>query len=226
MKVKTYIAVSLTLLFHLCGFIGIAFSSYKNWFIQLTPLNLCLVFVLLLINQQKINFSFIFFLIIAFATGMVTEIIGVHTHYLFGNYNYGNVLGIKLAQVPLLIGVNWFIIIYCNCVAMNMLYAWMAKKLSQKDVAVPAKTKRLYFVIDVALLATVFDFIIEPVAVKLGFWYWHEHKIPLYNYASWFLISALLAHVFKQFNTIARNYFAIHLLIIQLLFFLALRIYL
>ncbi|MFX9038840.1 carotenoid biosynthesis protein, partial [Acinetobacter baumannii] len=69
------------------------FTSYKQWFIDLTPLNLSLMFLLLLINQKKINVQFILFLCIAVLTGLMAEIIGVQTHFLFGNYAYGSVLG-------------------------------------------------------------------------------------------------------------------------------------
>ena len=45
--------------------------------------------------------------LIAFAIGFSAELIGVHSGMLFGNYSYGNNLGLKLAEVPLIIGINW-----------------------------------------------------------------------------------------------------------------------
>jgi putative membrane protein len=47
--------------------------------------------------------------------------LGVHTGILFGNYKYGNALGLKLNDVPILIGINWFIVVYaCGMSALQL----------------------------------------------------------------------------------------------------------
>ena len=112
----------LALLFHVSGLIGILFSPYKEWFIQNTSVNLLVMAVLLLWNQHKIDRYLILFFAITFSVGMVTEIIGVNTGRLFGNYAYGSVLGFKIAGVPLLIGLNWFVVIYCCIVIMEQMH--------------------------------------------------------------------------------------------------------
>jgi len=66
----------------------------------------------------------------------------------------------------------------------------------------------------------------EPAAVKLGFWQWESATIPTFNYICWFIISALLIWVSRKLKFQKRNDFAVHLLIIQTLFFLTLRIFL
>jgi putative membrane protein len=82
------------------------------------------------------------------------------------------------------------------------------------------------FIVDGALLATFFDWIMEPVAMKMGFWQWQDNTIPLFNYVCWFLISALLLMVYRSFFFEKDNHFAVHLLIIQSLFFFTLRTFL
>ena len=42
---------------------------------------------------------------------MLTEAIGVNTGLLFGTYEYGANLGFKIFGVPLIIGVNWTVLI-------------------------------------------------------------------------------------------------------------------
>jgi putative membrane protein len=86
--------------------------------------------------------------------------------------------------------------------------------------------KTIAFVFDGALLATFFDFTIEPVAIKLNFWQWQNHEIPVFNYACWFIISAVLLRLFKWLHFNKDNHFAVHLFIIQYLFFIALQLYL
>jgi putative membrane protein len=73
------------------------------------------------------------------------------------------------------------------------------------------------------LLATLFDWFLEPAAVKLGYWTWLQGSIPIFNYVCWFIISALLMLVFQQSGFKKVNQFAVNLLFIQILFFFAIR---
>lgn len=220
---KNQIAGFIAVLFHVSGYIGIAFSPYKNWFISLTPLNLCLMGILLIWTQPEKNKAFFLFLCIAFATGMLTEIAGVNTGWLFGQYEYGTILGPKLKGVPLLIGLNWFVVVFCSASVMQQFQEWFSKRLEKTGTAIPPSITTLSLIADGSLLAVLFDWIIEPVAMKLGYWQWHNSTVPFYNYLCWFLISMALLTVFKKLSFQKINHFAVHLFIIQLLFFLALR---
>ncbi len=220
---KNNVAVFIALLFHVSGCIGILFTPYKNWFIQNTPLNLLLMVALIVYTQEQKNKAFFLFAIIAFCTGMITEIIGVNTGKLFGSYSYGTVMGYKIYHVPLLIGVQWFVTVFCSGVMMHMAYDWMYSKYSNEKTLTLHWLSIAALAFDGALLATFFDFIMEPVAVKLGFWQWEGGVIPNFNYLCWFLISFALLIVFALMPFNKRNIFAVHLFIIQILFFLALR---
>lgn len=223
---KLNIATILAILFHLSGLIGILFTPYKDWFIQNTALNLSLMAALLIWTQPNKNLSFFGFFTIAFLTGMGTEMIGVNTGRLFGSYHYGNVLGAKLNGVPFLIGLNWFVVIFCSASIMQQIHEWSKKKLTKAGAEMPPKMATLSLVIDGAVLATFFDWIMEPVAMKLGYWQWKNAVVPMYNYTCWFLISVVLLAIFRRFFKLGSNHFAVHLFIIQTLFFLALRTYL
>lgn len=223
---KQNIATFLAILFHLSGLIGILFTPYKNWFIQNTSLNLCLMAVLLVWTQPKKNVSFFLFIAIAFITGMGTEMIGVNTGRLFGEYQYGTVLGPKFNGVPWLIGVNWLVVVFCSGSFMMQFQGWFKKKFENTGSEISSNMASLSLIIDGALLTTFFDWVMEPPAMKLGFWQWKNSELPLYNYLCWFIISALLLVVYRRCSFAKPNYFAVHLFIIQLLFFLALRTYL
>ena len=219
-------ALFLAIVFHVCGAIGILYTPYKEWFIHNTPVNLLLMTALLIFTQKEKDISFFFFLVLCYATGMITEMIGVNTGYLFGKYEYGTVLGPKLYGVPWLIGVNWFIAVFCSGNIVFRLNEWLYKKLST-DMR-PSLTVQLFsFVIDAALLTTLFDYILEPSAMQLGFWKWHpDNSIPVYNFWCWFVISAAILTVFRLLRFDKHNQFAIHLFIIQILFFLVLQTFL
>ena len=97
-------------LFHVSGIIGIIYSD-ASWFIGATPIHLLLSFLLRLINTKLSKRALILFLS-CFTVGMAAEIIGVRYGFIFGEYSYGAVLGIKFMEVPLLIGINWCILIF------------------------------------------------------------------------------------------------------------------
>ncbi len=223
---RVQLATAIAVLFHVIGFTGIVFFQ-ADWIIASTPLNLLLMFGLILYTQQDLTKGFVIFLICCFITGIVVEIIGTKTGWLFGNYAYGTVLGPAVYDVPLIIGVNWFIVIYCCGVTMHMLL----KKLVQR-VASPQQPERPFLktisvMVDGATLAVLFDWLMEPVAITLGYWTWGgDGSIPLYNYLCWLVISMLLLLVFNKAGFHKGNKFAVHLLLIQAMFFLLLRTFL
>lgn len=225
MKIKpVHIATSLALLFHLSGAIGILWSPYADWFIRHTPLNLALMAVLLVWVQSDKSWSFWLFTGIVFIVGMSAEITGVQTGNLFGSYHYGEVMSWQVAGVPILIGINWVVVILCCSGWMQVLHDWAERRLGKEGAALPPKFAMLSWVLDGALLAVFFDWVMEPVAMKLGFWTWSDPEIPVYNYSCWFLLSAALLYLNRKLPFRKNNQFALHLLVIQLLFFWSLRI--
>lgn len=181
------------------------------------------MFALLIWTQPEKNKFFFLFLGIAFLAGVGVEIIGVNTGALFGNYHYGNVLGPGIGNVPWLIGVNWFIIIYCAGISVNTLLMKIINRVPGSEQTSPKALKVLSVIVDGATLAVFFDWLMEPVAVKLNYWQWNENEIPFYNYACWFLVSVLLLTIFHFCKFEKKNKFAVNLLLIQLMFFLILR---
>lgn len=230
---KQNIAIAIAFIFHLFGAIGIIFSPYANWFINNTAFNLLLMFILICytqisvkqnnINTKSNNLEFIKFASLTVLLGYLVEVIGVNTGLLFGNYNYGNLMGVKFFNVPLLIGLQWFVTIYCCGTIVNFISKWSLKKLREMGEEEKARTKTfsLSSFMDAALLATFFDYLLEPVAQKLDYWQWQNNNIPVFNYACWFVISFMLMVLFHQFKFNKLNRFAIHLFIIQSLFFIA-----
>lgn len=220
---KYGIATAIAILFHTIGLIGILYFD-NTLFVSATPYNLLLMFGLLIWTQSQKNLYFYIFLLVCIVTGIAVEIMGVNTSLVFGNYHYGKVLGLQLKSVPLIIGVNWFIIIYCCGVATHTLLSKISRQIAVEKSTAVKKIKALSIIFDGATIAVFFDWLMEPVAAKLGYWQWRQEGIvPLFNYACWFIISAALLAVFyfSKFNK--HNKFAVTLLLIQLMFFLLLR---
>lgn len=185
------------------------------------------MFALLLWTQKEKNKYFFLFLSVCVLTGIGVEMIGINTGMLFGNYSYGKVLGFKVQHVPVLIGINWFIIIYCSGISIHTLLVKAINRVSEDTGKNPMALKALSVIIDGATLAVFFDWLMEPVAIKLGYWTWEgDGSVPFYNYLCWFLASILLLSLFHFTKFNKHNKFAVNLLLIQLMFFLLLRTFL
>ena len=132
---------------------------------------------------------------------------GVKTGLLFGHYTYGNTLGWKLLDVPLAIGLNWVVLVYCA--------GMLAKKLT-KSLHVAALLG--------ALIMTLIDLLIEPVAITYDFWQWKGSEIPMTNYMGWFVLSLGLQYLFNFLAPRSNNPLAIKLLFILAGFFAVLNL--
>ncbi|KEO73484.1 carotenoid biosynthesis protein [Anditalea andensis] len=188
--------------FYVVGIIGMAIPGVRPYFQLLTPFHLILSVVILLIFHRDWSYKFIVFALVAFLIGFVAEAVGVQTGLVFGDYSYGTVLGPKIWGAPLMIGVNWFLLVYVsgalfhNYIANDYLAAFMG-----------------------ALLMVFLDFIIEPVAIKLEFWAWEHENIPLSNYIGWLAIAFPIQIVYRKMSFRKDNPLAVFLLVCLVAFF-------
>jgi putative membrane protein len=218
---RTLMATLLSVVMHFCGAVGLLYGR-RDWFLMLTPFNLLFTFFLLLWTLPEKNKKLYFLMAAAFLIGISAEMIGIKTGTLFGQYEYGNNLGFRINGVPLLIGINWFIVVYAS----GMTASWLRNKFTSQSGKTNQFTLKRWteyaVIIDGAIIATIFDLIMEPAAVKLGFWSWQSGNIPMVNYLSWFIVSAVILCIYRKIS-LRSHQFAINLLIIQAIFFLVLR---
>lgn len=196
------------IVFHIVGFVGFSLPHLHDFFISFVPYHLLLMAAILLINQKEFNKQFWLGLIFVYTSGYLVEVVGVSTGSVFGSYTYGNTLGTKLAQVPLLIGVNWVILIFT-------VGAVLKKYLKHQ--------RNLKSIIGAVILVFI-DFLLEPVAVKFDYWSWLDSAIPLQNYVAWFFVCFVLLRVYYELEFRKSNPVALTLLISQTLFFLGLNV--
>jgi putative membrane protein len=189
-------------IFYIVGLLGISLDSYKAFFVGLSFFHLLLSFGVLILARKKHSSAFWLFIVTAFGLGMLAEWIGIHTGALFGQYQYGHILGPKLLGVPLIIGINWAMlsIVSASLLASLKLHFWVEVPLA-------------------ALLMVFLDFLMEPVAVKLGFWNWHNGIIPVFNYICWLLLSLVLQAIYRKWRLNEKNNVAVALFIFMTVFF-------
>jgi len=223
---RNQIATIIAIIFHAIGLAGMAFID-RELFVKATPFHLLLMAALLFYTQRRINWAFLLFFIVCFVAGFLVEWLGTSTGMLFGNYAYGTALGYKYKEVPLLIGVNWFIIMYCCGCTIQMFFSRLAAATGDEQIKTSKLVRWLSVVLDGALLAVIIDWFLEPAAIKLGYWRWlGSGEVPWFNYSSWFVVSALLLTIFQWLPFGRHNKFALHLLLIQVMFFLLVKVFL
>ena len=190
-KVKRNTKINILLIlvlvvFHAVGLVGMLFFD-RNSFIKLTWLNLLISTVIAFISYKEKIVSFIipFFLVVT-----VTFFV--------------EVIGVKLLQVPLLIGFLWLTL------------SLGAKSIIQRFTRLPSQIVYLF----AALLMVFVDYLIEPVAIKFGYWTWDYDSVPIFNYVCWFLlayVNQLFLSKIKSRNNVLEALFLINVLFFSIL---------
>ena len=108
---KVNIIIILLFILHLVGGVALSIDSVKSIFLALTPFNLALTFGLLIWANDDFSFNFFKIISVLFLIGFLVEVLGVYSGLLFGEYHYGKTLGFQFLEVPLIIGVNWVMLV-------------------------------------------------------------------------------------------------------------------
>ena len=201
---KAYLQ-GLIFLFYAVGTAGIIFPETRPLFLKLTFFNLALSFVIIILARDQRRKDFYVFLAASWLVGFAVEWIGIHTGLLFGSYSYGENLGVKFLDVPLVIGFNWGLV--------TISAAALANRISKNKKWIP-------FI--AAFLMVTLDFFMEPVAMKSDFWSWKNNVIPLYNYFCWFLVGLLLQVIYQKTSLWEENKVNDTLFITMFVFFIIL----
>ncbi len=181
----------------------------RNFFFMATPFTLLAMLTLIFVYHKTWGWKFVVSSLLVFALSIAIEALGVKTGQVFGEYAYLSTLGVKVAGVPLMIGLNWLILVYG------------ANSLMQKI------TKNKVLVIIGAALAMVgYDLLLEIAAPTLKMWVFSAPFPPLKNFVAWFILSAFFQWMFTIFKIDTNQMIARGIFITQLIFFGILAIYL
>lgn len=192
--------LSLLAIFHLVGLLGLL-SPYRELFVKLSSLNLLVSAVLII---PKLNKGIIIRGLLAISVfGFLVELVGVSTGVVFGTYHYGNGLNPLILGVPLVIGINWWMLCYGGI-----------------ELARSLHSNKLIQIILAASIVTTVDIMIEQVAAKLDYWHWENEIIPIQNYAAWFVLALFITGFLQHQNkNTSNNPLPQYLVIMQIMFF-------
>jgi putative membrane protein len=195
------------------GAMGLAWPPTQPFFLLCVPYVLILGAVHVWFMERPVPMPHTVLLLLGCLAGWLVEVYGVATGAVFGAYHYGTVLGYAPAGVPLVIGVNWLVLVYA---ASQLSYAAQISPEIRPFMGATA-----------VLLVDVF---IEPVAVFLGFWSWDTpgegslFVAPMRNYIAWWLFSLVLLSLAEMASIRRSNPVLLHYAAFQLGFFLLLNV--
>lgn len=203
-EIKVFIPI-----FYAVGIIGMLVPALFPLFIKLVPFALILSFLALAVFHHDRKQKSVFVFLAIYLLGFAIEVIGVNTGSIFGEYAYGNSLGIKLLNTPIIIGLNWLLLVYIT-----------------SSVFEQFKMPNLTKIVLASALMVGYDFILEKVAPRLDMWQFTNDNVPLQNYIVWFNFSLVLHSLIKLFRVNTQNRLSLVVLISQFVFFLVLAIFL
>ena len=198
------IALSVIIIFHLVGAALLMFGKGGLYQValDLVPVNLIFTSLVVFKYQNGYTDGFFKFAPAVFALGLFAEMIGVNYGFLFGQYEYGEVLGIGIWNTPLVIGLNWLLVCYgvgnlFSLIPTHPVVQWAGSVLG----------------------LLLFDYFMEPIAMKHNFWIWEGQNIPLQNYVGWALVGGLVMAIFFKSSMKKGNKVAGLVWLVQFFFF-------
>ncbi|KAF0131166.1 MAG: hypothetical protein FD155_830 [Bacteroidetes bacterium] len=201
---KLYFSLFLLVLIYLVGIFSVLFGDADKLML-LTPFNLLFASGLILYNAQGINKRYLLWFALIAIMGFLIELAGIETGIIFGEYAYGHGLGIRLFNVPLMIGINWAVLVFGSAAVFNSLSMSLFGKSTLG-----------------ASLMVSYDFLLEPVAMRFDFWDWSANSVPFQNYLAWWIVAfVMLIFIHKNVKDL-RNKIAIYVIGVQTLFFIIL----
>lgn len=198
-----YFSIFIVWLINVSGFFGIL-SDQKDFFLSSSPYVLTLTLFLLIVNNS-IDKKLLTRLFFIFLLGLSVEIIGVNYSFFFGEYKYGDNLGVKIFNVPVVIGFNWVLLIILTG--------------NFADRIFPESTTRK--VVFGSAMMILLDLLIEISAPKLDYWEFTIDPVPFSNYFWWFVFSILFQLIYQPSKNkeyiVSTNILLIHFLFFGLL---------
>jgi putative membrane protein len=207
---KLLTPIRVLIILYIVGLIGVTLPLHKD-FMLLTPLNLLTTFVIAVYADKNKNAGLYLVLAFCYLFGFFLELAGVQSGLIFGQYTYGATLGPKIWGTPLIIGINWAMLVYASVSISNSYF-------TDFPTIVKAAVG--------ATLMVLLDIFIEPVAVKFDFWSWASAPMnklivaPLENYIVWWLAAFLLNYLVQTILPAIKNRAIEVLFYLQLLFFI------
>lgn len=207
-KTQLYIR-NILIALHVLGLIALATPFSHHLTLSLLPLGLLFntAFLILFHRDKNLRHDIPAFLLLLIL-GFMIEVAGVFSGAIFGIFFFGDNLGPKIWETPLVIGFNWAIMVYLTA-----------------NIVEKIKLHVAYKILLGALLMVGYDIIMEIAGPKLELWEWLHYITPFKNYVAWFIVSLILHAALRLFKITLQNPLATTVFVLQTFFFMAIAIF-
>jgi len=207
---KALLSIIILVILYAFGLIGLV--SGLN-VMQNTPFSLLVTPFLLFVSHNRFDTRFLAYTLIVFVCSFLVCWLGVSTGSIFGQFFYGNNLGYKLFDVPLIMGLSWLTSSYCSSIVATKIFS------NADESSFVIRNAQFVIPFTGAMLVVLLQFFVEQVASAYDFWYWKAQEVPLQNYTAWFAFSFAFNYLFYKLNIDTDNKVAIWLYGLQVVFF-------
>lgn len=199
--------IFILLIFYTVG-ISIHLTSYFTDIIKFLTPSFLLFTSLIVFFEDKPSKKFLIWFAFSYFITTFIEVLGVKTGLIFGQYQYNQNLGVKIFDVPVVIGLNWVILILA---AVGFVEGIKSSLIIKSFLS--------------GLIMIMFDLLLEIAAPKLNYWSFINGYPPVQNYLSWFIISFILGYIFQALKIQRTFSIARFNLIFQFFFFLTILLF-
>jgi putative membrane protein len=158
--------------------------------------------------QRGKDQRFLWWGLLTYLLTFFTEVAGVATGAVFGEYHYGPTMWVQWLNVPLVIALNWTLLI--------MATSQLAARLSSRPIIASLLT---------GVFIVIYDYFIEPVAIALDYWQWAGGDIPAQNYLAWGVIAVILSYPLHRLDIRYQTPALYAYAAAQLVFFIGLQLF-
>lgn len=132
--------------------------------------------------------------LIIFVLSFAVELIGVRSSIPFGSYGYTGILYPLINGTPPAISFAWFTVTASSLLITKMFLG---------------KSGSVVISFVSAILVFASDILLEPFAsFANGFWMWNDGKVPLRNFASWFILGFIFSFIMDKIISWDKQKFA------------------
>jgi putative membrane protein len=208
---KTFIAIPFLVILHFTLLVSIFLNGSET--IKYLPIVILIDCFIVGLFHKQIDMRFAAYATILYVSSFFLQAIGAKTGKIFGQFFYGNSLGVTVFETPLIIGLIWLLLSYSSSVSISL---FTVKKPSINNPVIKALLA--------SCLMLIIAFLIESNAAAYDLWYWKNQTAPVQNYTAWFVFSFTFNFLFQKLEVDIDNKIAVWFLGLFAAFFLGLNI--
>lgn len=169
------------------------------YFLQIVLIVLASTTFYLLYKQTNLKIAISIYLLVGLY-GLFIETLSIKTGFPYSSFEYSDLMGYKIADI----------------VPYTVFLVWPTLVISSYSISGQITSKKINKIMVTTILLLLLDLVFDPVATKLGFWFWDNsglyYGVPFLNFVGWIfsgLISSLIVFILIGERMLNNRYFGL-----------------